>query len=186
MSLPLLVSFARSWVLLVLLLCACAKTKVAEQKSKPYQEPLATFYEVNTLFSDSAIVKVQLQAPSQEEYANGDRKFPKGLVLYFFDLDKDTSSSLRARYAVYSAASTVYTVRDSVVIQNEKEGKRMDTEELHWNPTTKKVYTEKFVKITTPEERLEGMGLDALQDFSYYRILRPTGVFSVKPKQDSL
>jgi hypothetical protein len=67
-----------------------------------------------------------------------------------------------------------------VVVVNNKKGETVNTEELNWSPTTKKIYTDKFVTITTADEVLKGEGLDTDQDFSYTRIRKPTGIFSLK------
>ena len=159
---------------------SCQKENKVVKNQKPYTGPLAQLYNINTLFSDSALVKVQLIAPVQNEYINGDRIFPKGLLLYFFDKTGNTNSSLKANHGKVEKSTGIYTATGNVVINDLKEGKKMNTELLNWNPTTKKVYTDKFVRIETKEEILTGNGLEATQDFKYYKILNPTGVFSVK------
>jgi hypothetical protein len=55
----------------------------------------------------------------------------------------------------------------------------MNTEELNWVPAKQKIFTDKFVTIQTKEEVLKGQGLEAKQDFSSYRILKPTGTFPI-------
>lgn len=49
------------------------------------------------------------------------------------------------------------------------------SEELYWDTRKKKIYTEKFVKIKTPKYILTGVGLEANQDFTEYKILKPKG-----------
>lgn len=131
------------------------------------------------LYSDSAVVKVEMKSPLQNEYENGDRIFPKGIELIFFDTDGLVNSTLTANHAKLDKKTGLYIVRGNVIITGVKEYKKMNTEELYWNPATKRVYTDKFVRIETKEEILTGNGLDAAQDFKAYKILYPTGVFSV-------
>ena len=59
-------------------------------------------------------------------------------------------------------------------------GEQLNTEELIWNKSIDKFFTEKPVKITTGSEVLYGNGLEANQDFTWYRILNPKGSVQVK------
>ena len=68
-----------------------------------------------------------------------------------------------------------------MVVKNLQKKETLNTEELHWDRTKQEVFTDKFVRIETPTEILTGQGLRANQDFSRYRILKPTGIFTVKP-----
>lgn len=166
-----------AWLAFMLSQCTESKIKVADVSA--YTGPLVVLTGVDTYFSDSAILVVRLAAPVQEEYDKGDRIFPKGLEVYFFKKDRTLSATLTARYGKFDKAKKLYTVTGNVVVRNVEEGKVLQTEELNWNPETKKVFTDKFVVIETPQEVLKGQGLEATQDFTSYRILKPTGVFSV-------
>ncbi len=158
---------------------SCKKASRTPQDFKPYDGPIAQFEKVKMFYSDSAVVKVEMHAPLQNEFENGDRIFPKGIDLTFFDTDGLVNSTLTAHYARLDKLTGIYTVRGNVIIIGVKEYKKMNTEELYWNPATKRVYTDKFVRIETKEEILTGNGLDASQDFTSYKILYPTGVFSI-------
>lgn len=157
----------------------CTENKVKLADVQAYTGPLVVLTGVETFFSDSAILVVKLSAPIQEEYDKGDRVFPKGLEVYFYKKDRTISATLSARFGRFDKIKRLYTVTGNVVVRNVEEGKVLQTEELHWNPETKKVFTDKFVVIETPQEVLKGQGLEAAQDFSSYRILKPTGIFSV-------
>ena len=75
------------------------------------------------------------------------------------------------------------TVRDSVVWSTAKLEK-LETEELVWDEKSGKVRTEKFVKVTQPGEIIYGFGLEADQDFSYWKILVPKGRIKVEQLND--
>ena len=64
-----------------------------------------------------------------------------------------------------------------------KKGEKLNTEELVWNQSAKKLFTEKFVKITTPTQVMYGDGLEANEDFTWYRILNPKGIVAVDKKE---
>ncbi|MCU0429430.1 MAG: LPS export ABC transporter periplasmic protein LptC [Cytophagaceae bacterium] len=140
-----------------------------------YDGPLVEIDSVNTIFSDSSVVRVRMFGPKQLEFENGDRDFPKGVRVEFFGERGDSSSVLTANHAHYFKDQHMYKVTGNVIIRSIGESKTMKTEELFWKPGSKRVYTEKSLTITTPDKILLGEGLDASEDFTYYRILKPTG-----------
>lgn len=154
------------------------KTEVVFEK--PYTGPMMTAHNIETLYSDSAKVKVKLNAPLQYEYSTGDRKFPNGIKIQFYKANGEINSVLTANKGYYYKQTDNYKVTGNVVIENNVENKKLNSEELLWEPSLKRVSTDKFVRIQTPTEILTGVGMTASQDFKFYKILKPTGVFSVK------
>jgi LPS export ABC transporter protein LptC len=162
-----------------LLLSACHEEKDLS-KMVTYNGPKMEVNDMETLYSDSARVRVRLTAPKELEMENGDQKFPQGVYIEFYDKDGVKTSTLRSNKGIKKKSENLYNVTGNVVIKNLAKGETLNTEELNWNPTNKKVYTEKFVTIQTPEEILKGEGLDADEDFGHYQIRHVTGTFPLK------
>lgn len=152
-------------------------TKGAQQEDKAE--------DVTILYSDNGHVKMKLFA---KEFVKNDVAKPpytemrKGLKVEFFDDSLKVESTLNARYARYYEKQNNILIRDSIVIVNKK-GEKLNTEELVWNQSAKKLFTEKFVKITTPTQVMYGDGLEANEDFTWYRILNPKGIVAVDKKE---
>ena len=49
-----------------------------------------------------------------------------------------------------------------------------------WNQSVQKFFTEKPVLITTATETIHGAGMEANQDFTWYKITNPNGVVKVQ------
>lgn len=152
-------------------------TKGAQQEDKAE--------DVTIIYSDNGHVKMKLYA---KEFVKNDIAKPpytemrKGLKVEFFDDSMKVESTLNARYARYYEKQNNILIRDSIVIVNKK-GEKLNTEELVWNQSAKKLFTEKFVKITTPTQVMYGDGLEANEDFTWYRILNPKGIVAVDKKE---
>ena len=152
-------------------------TKGAQQEDKAE--------DVTILYSDNGHVKMKLYA---KEFVKNDVAKPpytemrRGLKVEFFDDSLNVESTLNARYARYYEKQNNILIRDSIVIVNKK-GEKVNTEELVWNQSAKKLFTEKFVKITTPTQVMYGDGLEANEDFTWYRILNPKGIVAVDKKE---
>lgn len=134
--------------------------------------------DVEILYSDSAIVRVRITAPTMLNYTERDeprQEFPDGIKVEFLTSTLSVRSTLTAKSAVREQNQGLVTTRDSVVLTTVQQEK-LETEELIWNEKTEKITTEKFVKVTKPGEVIYGFGLEANQDFSFWKITVPKGV----------
>ena len=165
--------------ILFLLLTAC-EGEQATEKPVSYKGPKSEVRDMEMLMTDSARLSIRLTAPLQIELQNGDRQFPKSLYLEFYNRQGVKTTTLRANKGFKLQASNIHTAQGNVVVVNLKKKETLRTELLNWNPDTKKLYTDKFVTITTPDEVLKGTGLDAAQDLSSYNIRKISGVFAVE------
>jgi LPS export ABC transporter protein LptC len=137
--------------------------------------------EVEIIYSDSAMVRVRVTGPvlyNHVDRENPRQEFPQGVQIQFMAPDLSVRSTLTAKTAVRRQEKGEIIARDSVVMLTAK-GERLETEELIWDEKTAKVYTEKFVKVTKPGEIIYGYGLEADQDFTYWKILVPKGRIKV-------
>jgi LPS export ABC transporter protein LptC len=138
--------------------------------------------DVEILYSDSAIVRVRVTGPvlhNHIEQENSRQEFPEGVKIDFLEPDLSVRSTLVAKSATRIPEKQIITVRDSVVLNTIKQ-ERLETEELIWDEKTAKIRTDKFVKVTQPGEVVYGFGLEAEQDFSYWKIKVPKGRIKVE------
>lgn len=136
---------------------------------------------VNIIYSEKALLKVELKAPVLERYFTPEPylNFTSGVSVVFFDDKGAISSTLSAKHAVRKEQEHRTELRDSVVWISPK-NERLETEELIWDEQKKLVYSEKDVKITTATESISGKKFEADQNFTRYRIHKITGIVQVK------
>lgn len=134
-------------------------------------KPLESGKDVELIYSDSAKVKVKVFAPQMDRYTDDEprREFPKGVKVEFYDDELNVKSRLTSNYGIQHEREKRVEVKNDVVVVNEK-GEQLNTEHLIWDEETGKIYTDAFVRITTPEEVIFGDGLEANQDFTQYKI----------------
>ncbi len=136
---------------------------------------------VEVLYSDSAIVKVRIQAPTMLNHtqkANPYQEFPDGVHVDFYQ-DGEPNSVLTAKYGVRYEAKGLVIVRDSVVWRN-IEGKQLETNEMIWEEKVREIYNNKFVVITTPTDTIYSYGFRADQDFTNFRLQAADGSMKVE------
>ena len=57
------------------------------------------------------------------------------------------------------------------------------TDELIWNEKEERIYSDKFVRIVTPEQRISGNGFEADQEFTVYKVKEITGQVYVESNE---
>jgi LPS export ABC transporter protein LptC len=100
------------------------------------------------------------------------------LQVRFFNELGEQNSSLVAEYALQMVAKNLWEARGDVVVINSK-GEQLNTEKLFWDSRKEIIYSDEFVKITTPEQVIMGEGFTADQNFEEYEINRPTGTINI-------
>ena len=173
------------WLLAGFLAVGCQKKDDAVKRIV-YNGPLFETENVVTLLSDSARLHIRLTAPLEQVFENSDRLYPKGAFVTVYDKPgKIIVNTIKARWAKFDNAKQVYILRGAVKVSNVPEKQQLDTEELFYNRSQLRIYTDSamFVRVQTPTEVLTGYGLSANQDFSRYGIHRPKGVFSLAEAQ---
>jgi LPS export ABC transporter protein LptC len=153
-----------------------------QETAKPilYEGPLSEGEDITMHYSEKDIVKVMLKAKKIFEFQNGDREFPEGIYMEFYDEFGKLNSTLQANSAYFFKEENKWRGRGKVEVINTAKQEQLNTEELFWKPDTKKIFTDKFVTIKLQNEVIYGTGLDAAQDLSTYQIKNPEGEFVVE------
>ncbi len=104
-------------------------------------------------------------------------EFTDGLLVKFYEQLK-LISVLKADYAENNDAEQVVIISGNVYMENAR-NEILETQALTWNMRDKKIFTDKYIKIRTPDNVIYGVGFDANEDFSNYTIRRVTGIVAV-------
>lgn len=143
--------------------------------------------DIKTIYTTGGRTKAILTAPLmlrvQDTIAY--YEFPKTLAADFYSDKGMVESKLTAHYAKYKEAQNIIFLRDSVKVINIAKGDTLYCKELYWDrsKTGQEFYTDKPVRIRTKTQILDGIGMEARQDFREYHIIYPTGILSVPQSQ---
>jgi LPS export ABC transporter protein LptC len=165
-------------ILAMILFSACNQSEIKEPLV--YDGPMRIGENVELYYTEDNQVKVKMIAAVVYEFETGDREFPEGLYLEFFDENGKLESTLRANEAYYFKKENQWRGRGKVEVKNLEKNELLNTEELFWKPAEEKIFTDKFVTIRQQADVIYGQGLEARQDMSDYVIKKPQGVFSVE------
>ncbi len=169
-------------VALILALAGC-ENEVGEiqQATRKGSMPVEVSENIEVLYSDSAIVKVKMEAPLLERYTMPEpyTELRKGVSLTFYDRYRNVSSTLKAGYAVSREKDRIMEAKRDVVVVN-ADGDQLNTEHLVWDEQTRKIRSNAFARITTANEIIHGYGMEANEDFTNYRIKDVKGIINLK------
>lgn len=168
---------------------ACSSDKAKQNVAKSFLADTLLFTQegsnVHINYTDSGHLKASIFAPTLigfKKDGNDIIKMPKGIKGDFYNKLGIIESTITAEKGISYQSKKITEVWQNVVVTNVK-GEKLNTEKLIWDQNAQKIYTDKFVRITTATEILTGEGMEAKQDFTSWVILKPRGTITIK--QDS-
>lgn len=142
----------------------------ADDSKVVYAGPKSELHGIDMIYSDSARKVVRMVTETQLTLATEDRIYPKEMKLWFYDKTGKITSEVRGDSAHFYRQKNTYKLIGHVVIHNIEKGEIMKTDEFNWLPVEKRIFTDKAVQLRTKTELVNGVGLDAAQDFSSYSL----------------
>lgn len=142
---------------------------------------------IELLYSDSAIVKVRIKAPLMLKDDNNKKPkkiFPDGIGADFFDDNQKQTSKLLADYAEQYPDEQKFYLRDNIHIWN-IENEHLEGKELIWNEREKRIYSDSFVRITTPTQIITGYKLESNLSFTEWKLDSVQGITESKNLVDT-
>lgn len=141
--------------------------------------PTMVTYGVNTLISDSGVIKYRIVAERWEvnEKKNPSRWiFEKGIVLTQFDLKKHVLGYITCDTAYYFDKERLWELRGRVRIHT-KDSVDFSSEELYWNEQMHEVWSHKYSHVKTPDREMEGTWFKSDERMTRYEIRQTKGSF---------
>jgi len=160
---------------------SCSNNYQEVQDLAKRKTPVDIATQVESYLSQDGIVKAKLTTPVMITSTANDTattEFPKSLHVDFYDSTQKVQSKLFAKYGLYYTNKRLIFLRDSVIIFNVT-GDTLRCEKLWWDQDRELIYTDVPVHIRKPDERIDGTGLTADQNFTHWTINNAKGPISV-------
>ncbi len=178
-------SIAVLWITAMLFAC---KNDMETITSLTVDDSVAseTAKDIEMIYSDSGKIVIKLISPLLKRYINDEPylEFPEGLHLFFYDSIMQVQSELTANYGINWEDKKLMEVKDDVVITNHAKKEVLNTEHVIWDQRIKKIYSDVFVKRTSPEGVLYGEGFDADESLKAWKLRNVSGEFTFEEKEN--
>ena len=173
----------------ITMLFSCKKNdiEIVRNLTRTDSLPTQSVFGLESVYTDSGRIKIKVKAPLVNQFSSGEKSnqhniyFPEGLLVYFYNSAGIINASLTAKYAIYHDDQKLWEASDSVVAKNQN-GEILNTELLYWNELEERIYSPKFVKITTEDQVIFGEGFESDQIMSSWTINHVKGIIYQKQK----
>jgi LPS export ABC transporter protein LptC len=130
---------------------------------------------IESFMSQGGHMKAKLTAPLMLRYQDTGSRIvlPKTLHVDFYDSSLNIENRLDAKSAMYYETRKFVYLKDDIKVYNIK-GDTLFCKELTWDHNSERFYTDKPVRINTPDIIMYGEGLSAPQDFKTFEIYKVT------------
>ena len=167
-------------LLAILAVAACSKERVETKSLNVNIDSLYTarMIKLNTLISDSGMIRYRMIAPVLLIYERPERNewvFPQGLILRPYDTVSGNKVFIKADSAIRSTATEEWALIGHVQVQG-PEGQRLNTHRLFWQRDQRRLYSHDTTYFFTQGRELRGSSFEATDDLSWYQILNNKGM----------
>lgn len=138
-----------------------------------------TSFGVNTLISDSGVIKYRIVAERWEVNQNINPSrwiFDKGILLEQFDDKFHVQSYIQCDTAYYYDQKKLWELRNRVRILT-KDGLRFTSERLYWDENKHELYSNVFSRLITPDRKLQGSYFRSDERMTHYFVANSKGSF---------
>jgi LPS export ABC transporter protein LptC len=172
-----------SLIVLSMMIMSCENKIPVIQKADILSLPTLTGKIVTTILTDSGRVQLIMSAPILEQYDKATppyTEFRSGIKVVFFN-SKNDSVRVTSKYAKCTN-NNLWELHDSVVVINEI-NEKLETEVLFWNQEKDLIYTDRFVKMTSEDELIQGIGFQSDSHLTKRRIFKETAIIYLKDEK---
>ncbi|MGF7139939.1 LPS export ABC transporter periplasmic protein LptC [Roseimarinus sediminis] len=181
-----IVSIASTWLFAVLFL-SCRNNDIEKIRSfsHPPGAPEVVAENIEVLFSDSAVVRNILNAPSLKIYQDEEEpytEFPEGFSVQQFNSDEQITSSIEASYGKHYEKKQLWELRQNVVAVTESND-TLKTDLLFWDEEKDLIYSDQFVKFIQKEQIITGIGFESDLQMKRWHIKNVKGTVTVEVEE---
>lgn len=145
--------------------CALGALGACQEGTKPpiaARNPLAdsadqVMFGITTYITDQGLLRAQLQADTGYFFDGNSRIEVRNEKTTFFTNTGEPSAVLTSKEGTYITARSTMDARKNVVVVT-TDGKRLTTEQLHYNQGTNEISSDSAFVMTEPTRELRGIG----------------------------
>jgi LPS export ABC transporter protein LptC len=176
-----LLNYIFTLLIVIAFLPGCQKTRVfpekVEETINTEIQPDQISWNIEVYFVDSSFTKAILKAKRARIYQErAETLLDSGVTCEFLSQRTGKRSSyLTADSARIDDKTKNMLARGHVVVISDSTRTKLETSLLMWDNQAQKLYSTEYVRITSPEERLQGYGFESDLYLNNYKIMKVSG-----------
>ena len=151
-----------------------------EEENIPSQES----WNSKIMFSENGKLQGILYSDHMSSFEDPKEKLLDGVKILFYNKEGEKTSVLTSKHGKIDELTQDMYAIDSVVAISDSSNVILETDELMWRKKDEKIVTDKFVRITSDKEIIEGYGFESDQHITNYIIRNVTYQTIAKKKNE--
>lgn len=167
----------------IIFLAVCSCNSPQEHTAAAINErdsvAMMTSYGINTMISDSGVMKYRIIAERWEVNENRNPPrwyFSRGLFLEQFDEQLHIEAFIQSDTAYYFTNQKLWHLIGNVRVRTVT-GTRFTSEELYWDQNSHELYSNLFSHLVTPEREMQGSYFRSDEQMTRYYVSNSKGSF---------
>ena len=176
------------------------KSKLTETESFDLEEkPIQVVKDMVAVKSKSGNTEMRLEAPVLKRYEKHEtnaqnkednisyEKFPEGLKVFGYNKEGLLETKIESDNAIHtkSKQKEIWSAFGNVVINNFLKGEKIETDTLYWNREEHTIWTDCYVKLSSPEGMMQGYGMRSDEMARNAVLLNPFDSYGIISKDSS-
>ncbi len=136
--------------------------------------------------SENGRLKMRMEAPVMERYSRNDENlsyedFPRGMNVFGYNEEGLLETEISSDGARHTTKQNdeKWDAYGNVVVMNYIKGEKIETDTLHWDRERKIIYTDCYVKLSSPQGFMQGYGLRSDEMARNAELLRPFDSYGI-------
>ena len=157
--------------------CDNVTEKFEKDDTNNIDVPDQVCYNMEFVFFDSNTTKTIINSKRARVYNDKKETILDGEVFVrFYNANGIHNGTLTADVVNIDDETKDMVAENNVVVISNDNQTKLETSKLNWQQSSQKIHTDVYVKITSPNEIIEGIGLISDEHLSNYKIFKVTGV----------
>jgi LPS export ABC transporter protein LptC len=171
--------------LFAMVLSSCEKKMGVLKNTDILSLPTTTVKDFESVFTDSTKIQFVLTSPLMEGYSRERPPytiFRNGIKAEFYDGHDKPVASITSKYAKLYEDKNLWELKDSVRAINEK-NEKLETDLLFWDRDKDLFYTDRFVRITSEDQIVMGIGMKSNSRFTDWWIRNVSAIIPISDEE---
>ena len=174
-------------ILIAVFIFSCTEEKIRPHVNLTMEEeniPVQESWDSKVIFTENGILKGILYTDHLRAFNDPKEKLLDGVRFEFYNEEGKKTSQLTSKHGrIDELTQDMYAI-DSVVAINDSSNVKLETDELMWRKKDERIISDKFVRITSDEEIIEGYGFESDQQIKNYIIRNVTYQTTTQKKNE--
>jgi len=156
--------------ILIMCFAACSDLEDYSNQAESQKFPNSVLENANITLTTKGFKEAVIYADTLFVFDKEDSTAAVNVKIDFYDENGEYRSTLTSESGLVRQKREMFSVWGNVIVQNDTT--RLETNSLGWNPETRLITTEDFVKVTRGADIITGYGMEADSRLENIRILR--------------